>query len=112
LESKERTVNDAPNKAKAVCETYRAVTTRSRRETITFQHPFRIKGVDRQLPSGAYEVITDEEMIEGLSFPVFRRVATMIMVPSAMSNSAMEMISIGSVDLADAQHADASMSRE
>jgi hypothetical protein len=87
------------------------MTTRSRRETITFQHPFRLRGVDRLLPPGAYEVITDEEMIEGLSFPAFRRVATMIMVPAAQ-NTAMEMISIGSVDLADAQHADASVSRD
>ena len=37
---------------------------------ITFKHPFRIKGIDRLLPAGAYEVITDEEMIEGLSFAV------------------------------------------
>jgi hypothetical protein len=85
------------------------MTTRSRRETITFQHPFRIRGIDRLLPPGAYEVITDEEMIEGLSFPVFRRVATMIMVPAAAS-SAMEMVSIGSVDLSDAQRIDASAS--
>ena len=88
------------------------MTTRSRRETITFQHPFRLRGVDRLLPTGAYEVITDEEMIEGLSFPAFRRVATMIMVPAAAQNLAMEMVSIGSVDLADAQHADASVSRD
>ena len=89
------------------------MTTRSRRETITFEHPFRIKGVDRMLPAGAYEVVTDEEMIEGLSFAVFRRVATMIMVPAAASHSsAMEMISIGSVDLSDAQRIDASASRE
>jgi hypothetical protein len=86
--------------------------TRSRRETITFQHPFRIRGIDRLLPAGAYEVITDEEMIEGLSFPAFRRIATMIMVPAAAQNATMEMVSIGSVDLADAQHADASVSRE
>ena len=85
---------------------------RSRRETITFQHPFRIRGVDRLLPSGAYGVITDEEMIEGLSFPAFRRVATMIMVPAAAQNAAMEMVSIGSVDLSDAQRMDASAPRE
>ena len=85
---------------------------RSRRETITFQHPFRLRGVDRLLPSGAYEVITDEEMIEGLSFPAFRRVATMIMVPAAAQNSAMELLSIGSVDLSDAQRMDASAPRE
>ena len=87
------------------------MTTRSRRETITFQHPFRIRGIDRLLPAGAYEIITDEEMIEGLSFPAFRRVATMIMVPAAQ-NSAMEMLSIGSVDLSDAQRMDASAPHE
>jgi hypothetical protein len=54
------------------------MTVRSRRETITFKHPCRIKGIDRLLSAGAYEVITDEEMIEGLSFAAFRRVATMI----------------------------------
>jgi hypothetical protein len=36
------------------------MTTRSRRETITFRHPFRIKGIDRLPPAGGYEVITDE----------------------------------------------------
>jgi hypothetical protein len=87
------------------------MTTRSRRETVHFKHPFRIKGIDRLLPSGAYEVITDEEMIEGLSFPSYRRVATIILVPAAPPRgSTMEMISIGSVDLADAQRIDASAS--
>ena len=82
--------------------------TRSRRETVTFRHPFRIRGIDRQLNPGAYEVVTDEELIEGLSFPCFRRVATMIMVPAAPPHqSSTEMISISSVDLADAQQADA-----
>jgi hypothetical protein len=89
------------------------MTTRSRRETITFKHPFRIKGIDRLLPPGAYEVITDEEMIEGLSFASFRRVATMIMVPAAPPHSStVEMFSIGSVDLSDAQRIDASAPRD
>jgi hypothetical protein len=89
------------------------MTTRSRRETITFRHPFRIKGIDRLLPAGGYEVITDEEMIEGLSFAVFRRVATMIMIPAeAPRSSMMEMISISSIDLSDAQRMDASAPRE
>jgi hypothetical protein len=89
------------------------MTTRSRRETITFLHSFRIKGIDRLLRPGAYEVITDEEMIEGLSFASFRRVATMIMVPAAPPRtSTMEMISIDSVDLAEARRIDASAPRE
>jgi hypothetical protein len=84
------------------------MTIRSRRETITFKHPFQIEGIDRPLSAGAYEVITDEEMIEGLSFAAFRRVATMIMVPAASRSAAMEMVSIGSIDLSDAQRIDAS----
>ena len=85
------------------------MTMRSRRETITFRHPFRINGIDRLLSAGAYEVITDEEMIEGLSFASFRRVATMIMVPGAPPrSSSMEMISISAADLTDAQRIDAS----
>jgi hypothetical protein len=89
------------------------MTMRSRRETIHFRHPFRIKGIDRQLAPGAYEVVTDEEMIEGLSFPSFRRVATMIMVPGAPPRrSTMEMISISPFDLSDAQRIDASAAHE
>ena len=94
---------------RTVWERQWVMTIRSRRETITFKHPFRIKGIDRVLPPGAYEVITDEEMIEGLSFASFRRVATMMMVPAAAPRSStMEMVSIGSVDLSDAQRIDAS----
>ena len=86
------------------------MTTRSRREMVHFKHPFRIKGL---LAPGAYEVITDEEMSEGLSFASFRRVATMIMVPGvAPRNASMEMISIDPVDLSDAQRHDASVAHE
>ena len=98
---------------RAVCERQPGMTIRSRREIITFKHPFRIKGIDRLLPAGGYEVITDEEMIEGLSFAAFRRVATMIMVPAATSrSSAMEMLSISPIDLSDAQRIDASAPSE
>jgi hypothetical protein len=89
------------------------MTMRSRRETVHFKHAFQIKGIDRLLPAGDYEVVTDEEMIEGLSFPSFRRTATLIMVPGAAPRHAsMEMISIGAVDLADAQRIDASAPNE
>ena len=47
------------------------MTMRTRRETVTFKHPARIKGIERLLPAGAYEIVTDEEMIEGLSFRAF-----------------------------------------
>ncbi|MBR0706287.1 MULTISPECIES: hypothetical protein [Bradyrhizobium] len=88
------------------------MTIRSRRETVTFRHPFRIRGIERLLPAGAYEVITDEETIEGLTFSAFRRIATMIMVPAEDVRDSMEMLSIGSVDLANAQAADASATND
>jgi hypothetical protein len=84
------------------------LTTRSRRETLTFKHPFRLQGIDRMLPAGDYDVVTDEEAIEGLSFAVFRRVATMITIPCAPPHhSSVEMVSIGPTDLADARRIDA-----
>lgn len=86
---------------------------RSRRETVHFKHPFRIEGIDRQLAPGAYEIISDEEMIEGLSFPCFRRVATMIMVPGAPpQRSTMEMVLISPADLSHARRIDASTPHE
>ena len=89
------------------------MTTRTRRETVHFRHPFRIKGIDRQLAPGAYEIVSDEEMIEGLSFPCFRRVATLMMIPGTPPRSStMEMISISSIDLSDAQRKDSSAPHE
>lgn len=94
----------------AFCERQARMTIRSRREVVTFNHPFRIRGIDRQLPAGAYEVVTDEEMIESLSFAAFRRVATMIKVPAEGSRGlTMEVVSIAPIDLSDAQRIDASI---
>jgi hypothetical protein len=44
--------------------------TRTTRKTVTFFHPFTLKGVDRTLPPGEYQTVMDEELIDGLSFPV------------------------------------------
>ena len=84
------------------------MTTRTRREKIVFKRPSDIQGIDRQLPAGSYEVIIDEEMIEGLSFPSFRRVATFILLPGVLPHQAsIEMISVTSAALSDALLIDA-----
>jgi hypothetical protein len=57
------------------------VTLRTKRETVTFAHPFTVDGVDGAQPAGAYTVETDEEAIEGLSFLAYRRTATVIFLP-------------------------------
>ena len=69
------------------------MTTRTSSKTVTFHRPFFVKGVDRWLPPAAYRVVTDEELIEGLSFPAYHRVSTAIFVP-APSGSAVEMVTI------------------
>jgi hypothetical protein len=80
------------------------MTTRTQETTVNFARPFSLKGIDRELPAGDYRVVTDEELIEGLSFPVYRRVATMIFVP-APNRTAVEMVLIDPLDLAAAQAA-------
>ncbi len=42
---------------------------RTTRKIVKFSNPFSIEGVGRLLPAGNYEVVTDEELIEGLRFP-------------------------------------------
>jgi hypothetical protein len=83
------------------------MTTRTSRKTVTFGNPFSLAGVDRVLPAGKYEVVTDEELIEGLSFPVYRRVATMIFVPAVSHHaSSVEMVAIDPQELQAAQERD------
>ena len=89
------------------------MTIRSRKETMVFTHSFCIKGVDRTLPGGPYEIISEDELIEGLSFPCYRRVGTFIMAPGAPPDqSSTEMIQISPLDLADAQRVDAQASMD
>jgi hypothetical protein len=60
------------------------------------------------LPPGKYQVVTDEELIEGLSFPVYRRVSTMIFVPSQFQPAAStEMVTVDPLDLQAAVEQDA-----
>jgi hypothetical protein len=81
------------------------MTIRTTNKTIKFHRPFCLKGIDRLLPPADYRVMTDEELIKGLSFPAYRRVATAIFVP-APSGSAMEMVTIDPLDLQTAQDQD------
>ena len=70
---------------------------RSLSKDVVFNGPFLLKGIDHPLPAGSYRVVTDQELIEGISFPVYRRVATMIFVP--MGTSSIEMVTIDPLDL-------------
>jgi hypothetical protein len=82
------------------------MTIRTIRRTISFLRPFYLKGVDRVLPPRDYDVVTDEELIEGLSFSAYHRVSTAIFVP-VPTGSAIEMVTIDPLDLQAAQEQDA-----
>jgi hypothetical protein len=81
--------------------------TRSKRVTLTFQHPFTLKGVGRQLAPGQYELVTDDELIAERFVPVYRPVATLIFVPAqAHRPSSIEMVNVDRADLAAAHARD------
>jgi len=82
------------------------VSTRTRTTLVVFSHPLELKGVDRILPPGEYRVVTDEQLIEELSFPVYRRVSTMIFVPGKSGTASTEMVTIDPRDLQAAQDRD------
>ena len=44
------------------------MTMRTTDKIVTFHRPFCLEGVDGVLPPADYRVVTDEELIEGLSF--------------------------------------------
>ena len=54
------------------------MTTRTSKKTVTFRKPFVLGGYDEVLPAGAYNVETEEKLLEGISFPAYRRILTLI----------------------------------
>jgi len=62
------------------------MTVRTNQVTVTFQKPFVVGGFDEVFPAGDYKVETDEELIHGISFPVYRRISTIIYLPAKSGN--------------------------
>ncbi len=57
------------------------MTARTTCRTMIFSRPFRLSGMESEQPAGRYVVETDEELLEGLSFPAYRRTATYLTLP-------------------------------
>jgi len=77
---------------------------RETRITVTFTHPFQLKGIDRTLPPGDYTILTEEELTnDNASFPVYHRLSTVIFVSSKQY---VEMFTIDPVDLQAALNKD------
>lgn len=47
---------------------------------LTFAHPFNLAGYPEAFPAGSYDVLTEYELLYGLSFQAHRRVSTFLRV--------------------------------
>jgi hypothetical protein len=84
------------------------MTVRTSRKTVTFTQPFSLSGIDEVQPAGTYTVETDEELLPGLSFPAYRRIATVIFLRSRDGGPVVEEIaSVDPLELQAAQERDA-----
>ena len=60
---------------------------RTSTKTVTFRQPFSLRGLVEVLPAGAYYVEIDEERLEGISFPAYRRISAVIHLPAKSGRS-------------------------
>ncbi len=54
--------------------------TRSSKSMVTFVNAFSQPGYPEQLPAGTYEILVEEELLQGLSFEAWRRTSTFLLV--------------------------------
>jgi hypothetical protein len=83
------------------------MTVRTSRKSVTFSRPFSLIGIDEVQPAGTYTVETDEELLPGLSFPAYRRIATLIFLRSRGGGAIVEeVVNIDPLELQAAQARD------
>ena len=86
------------------------MTVRTSRKSVTFAQPFSLSGIDQVQPAGTYTVETDEELLPGVSFPAWRRTATLIFLPSRPGGAFVEqVVNIDPLELQAAQEKDAGL---
>src|SRR3546814_14625257 len=68
--------------------------TRTSEKTVTFRKPFALAGLDEVLPAGIYSVETEEELVEGISYPAYRRTATVLPIPPASGPATLDRKSV------------------
>lgn len=87
-----------------------ALSPRTTHSVVHFAAPFVLGGLDRAQPAGDYDIDHDEELIEGLSWPAWRRIATYIHLPARGTKSSMNQIfAIDHTDLEAALRLDREM---
>jgi len=77
--------------------------TRSTRSTVRFSNPFTLPGYPGDLPAGDYEILVEEDLLQGLSFAAYRRTATYLIVRGSGAHAGRtEWRTISEADLNDA----------
>ncbi|KAA9008366.1 hypothetical protein F3S47_11515 [Histidinibacterium aquaticum] len=85
---------------------------RSTRSTVTFSNPFTLSGYPGELPAGEYELLVEEELLQGLSFEAYRRTATYLTVRGKGRHAGrFELRAITDSDLKKALSRDAALSQ-
>jgi len=77
--------------------------TRSTRSMVTFSNDFTIGDSQRELPAGTYEIVVEEELLQGLSFEAYRRTGTYLMVQARGGNAGQTMMHLTTQE--DLEHA-------
>jgi hypothetical protein len=86
-----------------------SMTERTTRKTVTFTQPFSLSAIGEVQPAGTYTVETNEEPLQGVSFPAYRRIETLIFLPSRPGGARVErVVNIDPFELEAAQRNDAS----
>lgn len=80
--------------------------TRSTRSQVTFSNDFTIGDSQRKFPAGTYEIVVEEELLQGLSFEAYRRTATYLMVRERGRNVGQTTMHMTTIE--DLEHAIAS----
>lgn len=73
--------------------------TRSQRSTVVFRRPFVLKGLDGPQPAGTYDIETEEELLQDLSFPAYRRVSTTMTRRVAAPGAVLEALLVDPAEL-------------
>ncbi|MBU8537313.1 hypothetical protein [Falsiroseomonas tokyonensis] len=81
--------------------------TRTSREQLVFRRPFALPGLAQKLPAGTYTVEVEEELIEALSFPAWRRTSTTLTRRPERAGELIEAHAVTARDLEAAQLIDA-----
>ena len=76
------------------------MTVRTSSRTVTFKRVFSLPGYREKFPAGDYIIETDEELIEGLSFPAYRRILTLLCFrPGPQNPSGAQFLNVDPEDL-------------